>query len=397
MHLINDSLNKLDILMANHIIKHLPEAYFGVNKYGFTELYNTIKVIKNKAPFRYYGNKIQNFTDRYEQFCRSYYGMKYAHCVNSGTGALICALNAFGIKKGDEVIVPTFLWISITNAVKLCGAKVVFVDIDDSFNMDTTMILQHISEKTKCIIVPHMEGCQANIIEITKICKKRDIKILEDFSQCNGGTLQGKKIGSFGDISICSLQMNKIVSCGEGGLILTNNKKYHEYMVARSDFGSFDRKNQSLSNIITVGEGRRMSELQSAIMLAQMKRIDEMIEKMRNNKKYIVNKIKAEKIQTRNVLDMDGDTGYSIILIFNNIKQKKTFYELLKKNSSKITAFEIDNMGFHLYYNCMDTKKNFKKTNELFSRAVSIRLPANLKKYQLISIAIVIENALKKV
>lgn len=191
--------------------------------------------------------------------------------------------------------------------------------------------------------------------------------------------------------------MNKIVSCGEGGLILTNNKKYHEYMVARSDFGSFDRKNQSLSNIITVGEGRRMSELQSAIMLAQMKRIDEMIEKMRNNKKYIVNKIKTEKIQTRNVLDMDGDTGYSIILIFNNIKQKRTFYELLKKNSSKITAFEIDNMGFHLYYNCMDTKKNFKKTNELFSRAVSIRLPANLKKYQLISIAIVIENALKKV
>ena len=224
-------------LLTNLILFSIPQSYFGANLYNHQEIRAAKRVISHKSPFRYYGSRLTHETSKFEKKCQQFYGVKYAHAVNSGTGGISCALHALGIGLGDEVLIPGFLWIAVSNMVLLHGAIPVLCEIDESLNVDVNDLQQKITKKTKCVIVIHMEGTQAPIMEIKTICDQHQLKILEDFSQCNGGTLGSKKIGSFGDISIASLQLNKQITCGEGGIILTDNEEYYHRIVTRSDFG----------------------------------------------------------------------------------------------------------------------------------------------------------------
>lgn len=388
------------------ILEGIPEFYFGANLYNRMEKRAVIKVISNKAPFRYYGNKITYEAKKYEEVCKQYYNVKYAYAVNSGTAALSCALHALDIGLGDEVIVPGFFWISVSNAIVLRGAVPVFCEINDTLNMDTEDLKNKITSRTKCVIAIHMEGTQAPIEEIRKICDKYNLKLLEDFSQCNGGMLGNKKIGSFGDISISSLQLNKIVTCGEGGIILTNNRDYYLKAIARADCG-FPPRDEKCDNgdaYITYGEGRRFSEISAAIMLAQMKKIDKMIKRMNRNKYEIINALgDIRPIQFRRVIDKKGDTGYSIIFIFETADQTEKFLELYYSlyGDNLLRFYRLSDTGYHIYYNCTNLVEHkelilggypwkyisdipdYKKgllpvTDSLLERSVAIRLPADL-------------------
>lgn len=395
-------MNKIE----QKILKTIPEFYFGVNLYNRLEKRAVTKIISNKAPFRYYGNKLSHQAKKYEETCKKYYVMKYAYAVNSGTGALSCALHALDIGIGDEVIIPGFFWISVSNTLLLRGAMPVFCEIDDTLNMDVKDLKKKITNRTKCVIAIHMEGTQSAIEEISDVCKKNNLKLLEDFSQCNGASLNGKKIGSFGDVSISSLQLNKIVSSGEGGIVLTNSKDYYNKIVARADCGipARDEKIEKEDDYITYGEGRRFNEISAAIMNVQMTKIDKMIKKMNKNKYDIIEGLgDIAPIQYRRVIDKNGDTGYSIIFIFKTKQQIKLFLQIYNKlcPNNLLRFYQLSETGNHIYYNCsnlvqhkdalpggfpwtfvQDRPKYYKGlltyTDEIIEKSIAIRLPANL-------------------
>ena len=165
--------------------------------------------------------------DTYEAKARVYYGAKYALGINNGTGALATCMNALGIGPGCEVIVPAFLWVATVGAVVQNNAIPVLCEVDASFTMDPNDLEKKITSKTRLIVPIHMAGCPCDMDAIMAIAKKHNVAVLEDCAQCNGGTYEGKKVGTFGDMGMFSLQLNKNMTCGEGGLIITNNEKLY--------------------------------------------------------------------------------------------------------------------------------------------------------------------------
>ncbi|MCO4753582.1 MAG: DegT/DnrJ/EryC1/StrS family aminotransferase [Bacteriovoracaceae bacterium] len=200
----------------------------------------------------------------------------YASSCSSGTAALILALQAIGIKEGDEVIVPNFTIISCAQAVIEAGAKPVFVDCDPhTYNMDTSKIEAKINKSTKAIMAVHIYGLSCDIDPILELAKKYNLKIIEDAAQAHGQTYKGKPCGSFGDVSVFSFYANKHITTGEGGMVLTDDL-------------SIFKKVQSLKNLCfnnhsrfkheKLGYNFRMTSLQAAFGIAQIDNLPKVIE-----------------------------------------------------------------------------------------------------------------------
>jgi perosamine synthetase len=197
---------------------------------------------------------------------------KYAVAVSSGTAALEIAVNALGIGVNDEVIIPTFTIISCALAVLKAGAKPVLVDCEyNTWNIDTAKIEKKITSRTRAIMVVHIYGLPVNMDNILKIAKKYKLKIIEDASEAHGLFFKEKPCGSFGDISIFSFYSNKLVTTGEGGMLLTDNQNIRDkceglrnlYFISKRRF--YHKK---------IGGNFRMSNIQAALGLAQLERID---------------------------------------------------------------------------------------------------------------------------
>ena len=201
-------------------------------------------------------------------------GSKWGVACSNGTTALHLALRCLDIKEGDEVIVPDFSIISTANAVKYCGATPVFVDSElDTWNMNPEGIEQWITNKTKAIIVVHTYGCPADMDKIMAIAKKYNLKVIEDAAEAHGAEYKGNRVGSLGDIACFSFYANKIITCGEGGMLVTKEKKYYD-------------KAKSLRNLAfqmprfihhDIGYNYRMTNIQAAIGCAQLENADDYV------------------------------------------------------------------------------------------------------------------------
>ncbi len=221
------------------------------------------------------GKYIDKFEEKFAEFC----GTKYALATSNGTVALHLALVSLGIKEDDEVIIPDFTFIATANAVKYTGAKVVTVDIEeDTLCINPKEIAKAITPKTKAIIPVHLYGHPANMEEIKKISKKYNLFVIEDAAEAHGAEIGGKKVGSFGDVSIFSFYGNKIMTSGEGGMITTNNKELYEKMKYLRDHAMSKEKRYWHTEI---GYNYRMTNLQAALGVAQLERIDELLNKKR--------------------------------------------------------------------------------------------------------------------
>ena len=221
------------------------------------------------------GEYIDKFEKKFAEFC----GVKYALATSNGTTALHLALVALGIKEGDEVIIPDFTFIATANAVKYTGAKVVTVDIEeDTLCINPKEIEKAITPNTKAIIPVHLYGHPANMEEINKIAKKYNLFVIEDAAEAHGAEINGKRVGSFGDVGIFSFYGNKIITSGEGGMITTNNKELYEKMKYLRDHAMSKEKRYWHTEI---GYNYRMTNLQAALGVAQLERIEELLEKKR--------------------------------------------------------------------------------------------------------------------
>lgn len=222
------------------------------------------------------GKYIDIFEKNFANYCQT----KYAVSTSSGTTALHLALLAHGIKSGDEVIIPDLTFVATANAVSYIGAKVISVDVDEnSLCISPESIERAITPKTKAIIPVHLYGHPAKMHEINKIAKKYDIFVVEDAAEAHGAELNGIKIGGLGDAGVFSFYGNKNITTGEGGIVTTNNKHLYERMCFLRDHAMSSNKRYWHTE---VGFNYRMTNLQAALGVAQLERIDSILAKKKD-------------------------------------------------------------------------------------------------------------------
>ena len=219
------------------------------------------------------GSKILDFEEKLSKLVNR----KYACCVSSGTAALEIAVKSLNIKEGSEVITPAFSIISNTNAIIKSNLKPILIDTETMHRMKNLIDLEKkINKKTKALMLPHIYGFTNDMDRILKICKKNNLLLIEDAAEMIGQNYKDKPCGSFGDLSIFSFYANKHITTGEGGAIFTNNKRIHEKCknLRNLNFGSNNRFNHE-----ELGWNYRYTNMQAALGLNQLKRIDQIIKK----------------------------------------------------------------------------------------------------------------------
>jgi dTDP-4-amino-4,6-dideoxygalactose transaminase len=311
-------------------------------------------VLQNGSLFRYYGLGKPKHVDAYEAAARNFYGVRHALAVNSGTGALTASMAALGIGPGCEVIVPAFLWVASVGAVVQSNAIPVLCEVDDSLCMDPADLEKKITPLTKLILPIHMAGNPCNMEAIMAVAKKHGIPVLEDCAQCNGGSYRGQKLGSFGEMAIFSLQLNKNMTSGEGGLIITSDEKRYYRAFSAHDMGLIrvdGRLAAPDSYAIAWGQGRRMTELCGAVAAVQIEKLPKIIDHMRNSNERIKALLKGERgIEFRRSNDAAGDTGAFLIFMLEN--EVKAIAAAAKMKAAGLhNVFRIADYGLHIYYN----------------------------------------------
>lgn len=218
-----------------------------------------------------------HFVTDFENAFASYIGVKYATGVCNGTVAIHLAMVALGLKKGDEVIVPTFTYVASANPILMVGATPVFVDSrKDSWQMDPDDIKKKITPNTKAIVAVHLYGHPCDMEAIMKIADEYNLVVIEDCAEAIGSEINGKKIGSFGHVACFSFFGNKTITCGEGGMVMTNDETLYELLVHYKAQG-VSKTREYWHDV--VGYNYRMTNIQAAIGLAQLEKVEEKVAK----------------------------------------------------------------------------------------------------------------------
>ena len=319
------------------------------------------QVINARSPFRFYGLDAQGMVDKLESEWCSTFGHGYALGVNSGSAALHIALGAFGIGPGDEVLVPGYMWVSCISAIVRLGAIPRLVDIDGTFCMDPADMERKIGPHTRAALTVNMSGAMGHNDRIAAVCRKHNLKLLEDCAQAIGGSLNGKPAGSFGDIGIYSFQLNKNMTSGEGGLLVTEDEHLykrctalHDLGYARNDQGRLDPSDERYQ---LWGMGSRMSELSGAMALAQMRKVRMITGRMRDAKWKIREGIKdIPGVTLREVSDPSGDTGPFLITVYPSAEICRRFTAAMQAEgvrgpAGSLTCVPMSEWGMHWYFN----------------------------------------------
>lgn len=233
-----------------------------------SELVKIKEVLESNSWWRGSGTKVKEFEKKFAD----YHNVSYALGVSNGTHALEVALKVFDIGMGDEVIVPAFTFIATATAVLNCNATPVFCDVDaDTFCMDPQSFKEAITCNTKAVIPVHMAGNLCDMEQISRIAKERDIKVIEDAAHAQGGEWNNKKIGYYSDIATFSFQNRKVMTCGEGGAIITNSKRLYEKLYLLHSVGR--PEGDIIYKHLVLGSNDRMSEFHAAILLCQLEKL----------------------------------------------------------------------------------------------------------------------------
>ena len=317
------------------------------NTIGKEELDIATKIIKTGKLSEYLAKEGKFFNggyyvNKFEKSLQKYFKVNHAIVVNSWTSGLITIIGALGIKKGDEVILSPWTMSACAVAILHWGAVPVFCDIDkETFCIDPEEIKKKITKKTKAVMAIDIFGYPANINEIKNIINKRNIKIISDSAQSIGAKYNKKFAGTVSDIGGFSLNFHKHINTGEGGIIVTNNKKLSENCrMIRNHAEAVNNKKKISNNNYQIGFNFRLTELQAGIGLEQLKKLKLIVKKKQDNAEYLTNKLKKFKgLILPNM--KNGITHayymYPMRLDTNIIKvEKKKFFELILKEKLPI-------------------------------------------------------------
>ncbi|HOL92902.1 MAG TPA: DegT/DnrJ/EryC1/StrS family aminotransferase [bacterium] len=293
-------------------------------------------VLKEGSPFRFWGPGTPVKTKHFEEAFAQYMGVPYALAVTSGTAALDCAMAGLGVGPGDEVIVPAYSWWSDYTCVLCAGALPVFADIDETFNLDPRDFERKITPRTKAVLAVHLMGGPCDLDPILDIARKHNIAVLEDAAQAVGGSYKGKKLGTLGDVGIYSFQINKMISSGEGGAVVTSNPMIYERAVRYHDVGIFreifEKRTGSVLSSSEGGQNFRLNEFTGGVLDAQLTKLDTMIQDQRRNAQAIAEGIQdLPGLHWRKQPDPDGDIGYAVSFAMKNKEARDRCIKELRK------------------------------------------------------------------
>ncbi|MCX2719746.1 DegT/DnrJ/EryC1/StrS family aminotransferase [Lentiprolixibacter aurantiacus] len=242
---------------------------------------------------------------------------RHAQLVSSGTAALTVAMASAGVGAGDEVILPTFTFVASFEAVLALGAVPVLANIDDTLTLNPESVRQAINPRTKVIMPVHMCGSMADLGALSEIAREHNLLLIEDACQAIGGSYAGKPLGSIGDLGCFSFDYVKTITCGEGGALITNNETYYRHADHFSDHGH-DHKgsDRGAEGHPFLGYNYRISELNAAVGVAQIKRLDSFLEIQEQNYRILEEAIRDIPTVSLRRVPQSGIQNYSFLNFF---------------------------------------------------------------------------------
>jgi 8-amino-3,8-dideoxy-alpha-D-manno-octulosonate transaminase len=280
-----------------------------------------------------------------EKEIESKFNVEYAQLVSSGTSAVSLALASAGIGAGDEVIMPCFTFVASFEAIIMLGATPVIVDIDDTLTLDILSVQNAITTKTKAVMPVHMCGSMADLDPLIKICTAHNLVLIEDACQAIGGSYNGKALGTLGDLGCFSFDFVKTVTCGEGGVVITNNNDLYTNADLFSDHGhnhlGTDRGAETHPYL---GYNFRISELNAAVGLAQFRRLDDFISIQK--KHYTIIRKELENLDglTFRSVPKGGVESYAFLNFFlNDLDTARKVNSAFKSNGIDVCFHYYDN------------------------------------------------------
>ncbi|MDD5699616.1 MAG: DegT/DnrJ/EryC1/StrS family aminotransferase [Candidatus Nanoarchaeia archaeon] len=342
------------------------------------------------------GEKRYEYIDKFEAKFREYLGSKFSIATSNCTGAIILALATIGLKPNDEVILADINWIASAAPITYFGAKPIFIDIlPDSWCIDPKKIEKAITPKTRAIIATHLYGNLAEMDKIMEIARGHNLIVIEDAAEALGSEYKGKKAGSIGDFGVFSFHATKMCTCGEGGMLVTNNEEFSKKARILSDHG----RNPEIKKLLfpdRIGYKHKMSNMQAALGLAQLERINELLDRkikifqeykrhlsglpveMNPQPEYTKNSFWMPTAVFNKSLDIHSD---ELISLFqeNNIDARPFFYPLsslpmFKARKENTVSYDISSHAINLpsYHDLTDEQikyvcdllKNFLKKKE---------------------------------
>lgn len=330
-----------------------PKSYgFGPQEIGDEEIAAVTAVLKTKNLFRFFKEEKDSPTAQFETQFKAMTQVQHALAVNGGTSALITALVGLGVSSGDEVIVPGYTFIATASAVLALHAVPVVAEIDNSLTMDPKDVEKKITARTRAIIPVHMRGVPCRMDEIMAVARRHNLQVLEDCAQANGARYKGRPVGSIGDAGAFSFQHFKIITAGEGGAFTTNNQRIFERAACYHDAAYTFWKSKDWEIEPFCGQNFRMSELNGALVLAQLQKRDRILSSLRRIKRKMWDAIADLKnVGFQDVPDRDGDCSTSLTLLLETSDRAKRFAEALKAEGMAAgSMFDKGIPDRHIYY-----------------------------------------------
>jgi len=348
----------------------------GRELFGDEELKEVIDVMKRKVIFRYGFEKEREGIFKVVEFEREFskfIGSQYSLGVSSGSSSLKVALESLNLPKGKEIITQCFTFSATIEAIRESGFIPVLCEIDKTLNMDVDDLKRKINNRTVAIMPVNMMGAPSKIEEICEIAKDRNLKVVEDNCQSTGASYKGKKLGTFGDIGCFSFDYVKVMTTGEGGMVVTDDEELYKQADYYHDHGHPHLKGIGRGEEKKMREGFnfRMNELQAAIGLTQLEKLPEIIKRQKENKRKIKEGIKnISWIEFREILDEQGDIATFLTMYLPDKEKGEKLKEKMKEKEVNPATLNY----WHFTANIEMCGGKYPKSQDILERSVVLEL-----------------------
>ena len=381
---LNDSVKIIPLLDENNV----PVDYASLNR---------LRKISVSSPFLS-GNELEYVTDciktnwissqgkyvkKFEEMFSTFHNNYYSLAVSNGTVALHLAMLSLGIKEGDEVIVPDLTFAATINAILYVNATPVIVDIcNDTWNIDPKKLKNHLSDKTKAILVVHLYGIPAQMDEIMTFAKENNLYVIEDCAEALGSKFNNQPVGTFGDVSTFSFYGNKMITTGEGGMILFKNQEIYNLSATLRDHG-MDKNRRYWHEM--VGFNYRLTNIQAAIGVAQFEQIEYFVNCKRKIASNYRNYLNDLEVLTLPVENVDCYNSFWLYTLLVNEKANFNRDELISYLTGK--GIETRPIFFSLHqmppYVNFGEDKNLRNSIVISNQGISLPSSVNLSENEI--------------
>ena len=321
----------------------------GFEYIGEEEEKEVLDVLRSRWLFRYGDEKDPTFKRKVktlEEMVEQGFGTRHALAVTSGTAALITALSALGIGPGDEVIVPGYTFIASISSIIVARAVPVLAEVDASLTLDPSDVEGRITPRTRAIMAVHMLGNSCDLDRLRAIAKSHGLVLIEDAAQAFGGSYKGRRLGTMGRIGIYSFNIFKTINAGDGGMVVTDDDELYFRAFGYHDQGHFpSRSGVEIGNRSIIGQNFRMNEITGAVLIAQFRRLGDIISRLREIKTRLKSQIaNIPGLQFRTLNDPAGECN-TLLTVYLPTK------EAAEKVAAKLGTTTVSKSGWHVYNN----------------------------------------------